>query len=142
LIWHKHGPEVGIYLEVPAGRLQGSGGPHFGQLFTKLTMNQRFSNLVSESTISNLRAMGVWGGVATGSFMLYLSPPCPTFLQTAGGPPLKRPYGRLRGGPLRAGRLRPSTLLDTPRRTPMLRANLLAFGPGLRPIDPNKAAGR
>jgi hypothetical protein len=55
------------------------------------------------------------------SLKFHPGPPCPTLLRPAGGPPLKRPYGRFWGGPpRRAGGLRPSrSLLDAPRRTPV-----------------------
>jgi hypothetical protein len=42
---------------------------------------------------------GVWQGVAMDSLKFHPGPPCPTHLRPAGGPPLKRPYIRFRGGP-------------------------------------------
>jgi hypothetical protein len=58
---------------------------------------------------------GVWQGVAMDFLKFYPDPPCPTLLRLAGGPHLKRPDGRFRGG------LRPSsTRLNTLRRTPMV----------------------
>jgi hypothetical protein len=64
--------------------------------------------------------MGAWRRVATDSLEFHFGPPCPSFLCSAGGLPLKRPYGCLRGG-LPAGSLRPfSTPLDTPRHMPMI----------------------
>jgi hypothetical protein len=33
------------------------------------------------------------------SLKFHPGPPCPTLLHPVGGPPLKRPYGRFRGGP-------------------------------------------
>jgi hypothetical protein len=50
------------------------------------------------------------------SLKFYLGPPCPTLLCLEGGPPLKRPYSHFRGGPIGP--------LDTPRRTPLIRAPL------------------
>jgi hypothetical protein len=44
--------------------------------------------------------MGVWEVVAIDSLKFHLGPPCPTLLRPAGWSPLKRPYGRFRGGPL------------------------------------------
>jgi hypothetical protein len=41
--------------------------------------------------------MGVWEGVAMDSLKYHLGLPCPTFLCSVGGPPLKRPYGHFRG---------------------------------------------
>jgi hypothetical protein len=62
--------------------------------------------------------MGVWQGVAINSLKFHQGPPCPTLLHPAGGPPLKWPCNRFRGG-LRQS----STLLDTPGRV------ALAFDP-------------
>jgi hypothetical protein len=42
--------------------------------------------------------MGVWQGVAMDSLKFHLGLACQTLLSPAGGPPLKRTYGRLRGG--------------------------------------------
>jgi hypothetical protein len=50
-------------------------------------------------------AMGVWHGVAVDYLKFHSGPPCPTFLRPAGGPPVKRPHGRFRGGPLQGGQL-------------------------------------
>jgi hypothetical protein len=47
--------------------------------------------------------MGVWQGVVMNSLKFHPGPPCPTLLRPAGGPLLKRPFGRFRGRPL-AGR--------------------------------------
>jgi hypothetical protein len=43
--------------------------------------------------------MGVWQQVAMHSLKYHQGPTCPTLLCPVGGPPLKRPYGRYRGGP-------------------------------------------
>jgi hypothetical protein len=69
--------------------------------------------------------MAVWQGVAIDSLKFHQSPPCPTLLSLAGGPPMKQPYSHFRGGPP-TGVVHPqggqpsSTPLDTPRHTPML----------------------
>jgi hypothetical protein len=61
---------------------------------------------------SRLGAMGAWQGVAMDSLKFHPGPPCPTLLCPAGGPSLKRPYGRFRGDPhagqAACGRLLPS----------------------------------
>jgi hypothetical protein len=57
-----------------------------------------------------MRTRGVWQGVAMDSLKFHPSPPCPTLLSPAGGPPLKRPYGRFRAGPT-AGQAACSSLL-------------------------------
>jgi hypothetical protein len=58
-------------------------------------------------------------GVSTYSLKFHAGPPCPTLIRPAGGPPPKRPYSRLGGGPptgrAACGRLLPP--LDTPSRT-------------------------
>jgi hypothetical protein len=72
-------------------------------------------------------SMSVWQGVAKDSLKFHPSPPCPTLLHPAGGPPLKLgPCGLFRVGHLRAF----STPLDTPRRT---------FMPG---VDPSGSPDR
>jgi hypothetical protein len=43
--------------------------------------------------------MGVWQGVATDSLKYHPGPPSLTLLRPAVEPPLKRPFGRFRGGP-------------------------------------------
>jgi hypothetical protein len=43
--------------------------------------------------------MGVWQGVAMDSLKFRSGPPCPILLRPTGGPPLKWPYGRFKGGP-------------------------------------------
>jgi len=48
--------------------------------------------------VLQLFCMGVWQGVAMDSLTFHPGPPCPTFLRPTGGPPLKRPHGRFRGG--------------------------------------------
>jgi hypothetical protein len=45
------------------------------------------------------KGLGVRKGVAMDSLKFHLSPPCPTLLCPAGGPPPNRPYSRFRGGP-------------------------------------------
>jgi hypothetical protein len=64
--------------------------------------------------------MGVWQGVAIDCLKFYPGPPCPPLLRPAGGPPLKRPYGRFRSGTPADGRPAAilSTLLNNPRRAP------------------------
>jgi hypothetical protein len=44
------------------------------------------------------KAMGVWQGVAMESLKFHLGLPCSTLLRPVGGPSLKRPYSRFRGG--------------------------------------------
>jgi hypothetical protein len=51
------------------------------------------------SQCSSHHGMGVGQGVSTVSLKFHLGTLCPTLLCPAGGPPLKRPYGRFRGGP-------------------------------------------
>jgi hypothetical protein len=75
----------------------------------------------------SLPLVGEWQGVAMDYLKFHLGLACPIHLSPAGGPPLKRPYSRFRGGPPAEvagtqGRLPAaiSTLLDTPRRTPIL----------------------
>jgi hypothetical protein len=53
--------------------------------------------------ISFVCLMGVWQRVAMDSLKFHLALPCPTLLRPAGGPPLKQPYGRVRGGPPTGG---------------------------------------
>jgi hypothetical protein len=62
------------------------------------------------------RGMGVCQGVATDSLKYHPGLPCPTFLRSESGPPLKGPYDRFMGGP-HARRLTCSHLLPlwTPR---------------------------
>jgi hypothetical protein len=43
--------------------------------------------------------MGVWQAVAMDSLKFHPGLPCLTLLSPADGPPHKRPYGRLWGGP-------------------------------------------
>jgi hypothetical protein len=43
------------------------------------------------------RVIGVWQGVAMNYLKFHLGLLCPTLLHLAGGPILKRPYGRFRG---------------------------------------------
>jgi hypothetical protein len=65
--------------------------------------------------------MGAWQGVAMDSLKFHPGLPCPTLLNPAGGPPLKRPYSCFKDG------LQPSsTFLDTPHRTPMRKARRVA----------------
>jgi hypothetical protein len=45
-------------------------------------------------------SVGVGQGLAMDSIKFYPGPPCLTLLRPAGGPPLKRPYGRFKGFPL------------------------------------------
>jgi hypothetical protein len=54
--------------------------------------------------------MGVWQGVAMDSRQFYQGPPCLTLLCPVGGPSLKRPYSRFRGG-LPAGQVACGSLL-------------------------------
>jgi hypothetical protein len=51
-------------------------------------------------TTSAVFFMGGWQGVAKDCLKFYLGLPCLTLLRPLGGPPLKRPYGCYRGGPL------------------------------------------
>jgi hypothetical protein len=66
--------------------------------------------------------IGVWQGVAMDLLRFHPGPPCPTILCPAAGPPPKQPYGCFRGAPPAglAGLRSSSTLLDTPRHTPMI----------------------
>jgi hypothetical protein len=42
--------------------------------------------------------IGVWQGVTMDFLKYHYSPPCPTVLCLAGGPPLKQPYGLSKDG--------------------------------------------
>jgi hypothetical protein len=73
--------------------------------------------------------MGIWKWVEMDSPMFHPGLPCLTLLRPAGGPPLKRPYGRFRDGlpaerAAPAGGLRPSsTPVDTLHRTSVLQGD-------------------
>jgi hypothetical protein len=66
---------------------------------------------------AKLQAMGVWQEVAMDFLKFHPGSPCPTLLRPVGGPPLKRPYGRFRGGPP-SGRAACSRLLALRTPTP------------------------
>jgi hypothetical protein len=55
-----------------------------------------FKDNKNEQTVK--RGMGVWQGVATDPLKFPSGTLCPTLLDPAGGPPLKRPYSRFKGG--------------------------------------------
>ena len=66
----------------------------------------------SPDKIEIAKSRPVREGVSTDSLKFHAGLPCPTRIHPVGGPPPKRPYGRLGGG------LRPSSSpLDTPSRT-------------------------
>jgi hypothetical protein len=44
------------------------------------------------------KPIGVWQGVAMDFLKFHPGSPCLTLLHSAGGPPLKQPYGHFRGG--------------------------------------------
>jgi hypothetical protein len=75
--------------------------------------------------------MGAWQGVAMDSLKFHPGPPCANLLRPEDVPPLKRSAHT-------AGSLWPFfTLLDTPRRTPMVSLNLaLLSSAPLLPIPP------
>jgi hypothetical protein len=50
------------------------------------------------SAFVSVPAKGVWQGLAMDSLKFHPGPLYLTFLSPAGGPPLKRPYSRFRGG--------------------------------------------
>jgi hypothetical protein len=65
-----------------------------------LSRNSLFSSFSISGGMANI---GVRQEVAMDSLKFHPGPPCPTPLRPAGGPSLKRPYSRFRGG-LLAGR--------------------------------------
>jgi hypothetical protein len=65
--------------------------------FTDDKTKKHLKGTKSQGKVARARAVGAWQQVAINSLKF---PPCPTLLRPMDRPPLKRPYGRFRGGPL------------------------------------------
>jgi hypothetical protein len=78
-----------------------------------------------------LHSMGVWQGVAM-DLKFQPGPPCLTLLCPVGGLPLRRPYGRFRGGPpagwVACGRLLPLQSRHAVRLCCIVGRNRLIWG--------------